>query len=203
MRCWPTARPAHFGPVAPDLSDVPDGSPLKALARDLMAISAREAAMIADRFPKVQRRVGGYNLDALTPGRNDVNLAHILVGSEGTLGFSTRIELKLVAAAWPPRGRRLPLRQLPGRDGGGPAHRQARSDRGRGDRPHHARAGARHRDVPADHQRGRARRSGGDPVRGIRRGRPEGEFPPASAAQRADGRPRLRLEPRRARAGAA
>ena len=28
-------------------------------------------------------------------GNNDVNLAHILVGSEGTLGFSTRIELKL------------------------------------------------------------------------------------------------------------
>src|SRR5262249_56510935 len=27
-------------------------------------------------------------------GRNDLNLAHILVGSEGTLGFSTRIELK-------------------------------------------------------------------------------------------------------------
>ena len=43
----------------------------------------------------MQRRVGGYNLDALAPGRNDVNLAHILVGSEGTLGFSTKIELKL------------------------------------------------------------------------------------------------------------
>ncbi len=43
----------------------------------------------------MQRRVGGYNLDALTPGRNDLNLAHILVGSEGTLGFSTKIELKL------------------------------------------------------------------------------------------------------------
>jgi hypothetical protein len=41
----------------------------------------------------VQRRVGGYNLDALVPGRNDLNLAHILVGSEGTLAFSTRIEL--------------------------------------------------------------------------------------------------------------
>src|SRR6185369_13536849 len=39
--------------------------------------------------------VGGYNLDALLPGRNAVNLAHILVGSEGTLGFSNRIELKL------------------------------------------------------------------------------------------------------------
>ncbi len=31
----------------------------------------------------------------MLPGRNDVNLAHILVGSEGTLGFSTAIELKL------------------------------------------------------------------------------------------------------------
>jgi Fe-S oxidoreductase len=43
----------------------------------------------------VQRRVGGYNLDALIPTRNDLNLAHILVGSEGTLAFSTAIELKL------------------------------------------------------------------------------------------------------------
>ena len=43
----------------------------------------------------MQRRVGGYNLDALVPGRNDLNLAHILVGSEGTLAFSTKIELKL------------------------------------------------------------------------------------------------------------
>ncbi len=86
---------AHFGAVAPDLSDVPEGSPLKSLARELMDISTREADEVAARFPKVQRRVGGYNLDALTPGRNDVNLAHILVGSEGTLGFSTRIELKL------------------------------------------------------------------------------------------------------------
>src|SRR5581483_7181512 len=65
------------------------------LARDLLAIGAREADEIETRFPKVQRRVGGYNLDALVPGRNDINLAHILVGSEGTLAFSTRIELAL------------------------------------------------------------------------------------------------------------
>ena len=70
-------------------------SPLRPLARDLLALGAREADEIAARFPKVQRRVGGYNLDALVPGRNDLNLAHILVGSEGTLAFSTRIELKL------------------------------------------------------------------------------------------------------------
>jgi FAD/FMN-containing dehydrogenase/Fe-S oxidoreductase len=84
---------AHFGPAARDLSDVP--AALRPLAADLLALGAREADEVAARFPQVQRRVGGYNLDALLPGRNDLNLAHILVGSEGTLGFSTRIELKL------------------------------------------------------------------------------------------------------------
>src|SRR6266436_5772910 len=84
---------AHFGPAARDLSDV--AAPLRPLAADLLALGAREADEVAARFPQVQRRVGGYNLDALLPGRNDLNLAHILVGSEGTLGFSTRIELKL------------------------------------------------------------------------------------------------------------
>jgi FAD/FMN-containing dehydrogenase/Fe-S oxidoreductase len=86
---------AHFGSVAPDLSDLPPASPLLPLARDLLQLVAREADEIEARFPKVQRRVGGYNLDSLLPGRNDLNLAHILVGSEGTLAFSTRIELKL------------------------------------------------------------------------------------------------------------
>src|ERR1700730_14013119 len=84
---------ARLGPAAADLSDVP--APLRPLAADLMSIGRREADEVAARFPQVQRRVGGYNLDALLPGRNDLNLAHILVGSEGTLGFSTRIELKL------------------------------------------------------------------------------------------------------------
>src|SRR3954469_22629681 len=84
---------ARFGPASADLSDVP--APLRALAADLLAIGRREADEVAARFPKVQRRVGGYHLEPLLPGRNDLNLAHILVGSEGTLGFSTRIELKL------------------------------------------------------------------------------------------------------------
>src|SRR5215468_10971853 len=86
---------AHFGQVNPDLSDIPDTSPLKPLAHDLLALGAREADAVTERFPQVQRRVGGYNLDSLMPGRNELNLAHILVGSEGTLGFSNRIELKL------------------------------------------------------------------------------------------------------------
>ncbi len=84
---------AHFGRIGGNLADVP--APLRPLAKDLLAIGAREADEVAARFPKVQRRVGGYNLDALVPGKNDINLAHVLVGSEGTLGFSTRVELKL------------------------------------------------------------------------------------------------------------
>ena len=81
---------AHFGRIGDPGVNVP-----QPLIRDLLAIAAREAGEIERRFPKVQRRVGGYNLDALVPGRNDINLAHILVGSEGTLAFSTKIELKL------------------------------------------------------------------------------------------------------------
>ena len=86
---------AHFGAVGADLSQVPRNAPLRPLAEDLLKLGAREKDEVAARFPKVQRRVGGYNLDALVPGKNDINLAHILVGGEGTLAFSTRIELKL------------------------------------------------------------------------------------------------------------
>ena len=173
---------AHFGPVAADLSDLPANSPLRPLARDLFALGAREADEIAARFPKVQRRVGGYNLDALVPGRNDVNLAHILVGSEGTLGVLHRDRTEAVAAARPARGRRLPLRQLPRGDGGGAAHRQARADRGRAGRRDHDRAGARHRHVPADARSVRARRARGAAAGRVRRGRPGRE---RAAARRA------------------
>ncbi|ACK52301.1 D-lactate dehydrogenase (cytochrome) [Methylocella silvestris BL2] len=85
---------AHFGETATDLSELRDAH-LKQFAEKLLAIGAREADEVAERFPKVQRRVGGYNIDALDPARGRVNFAHILVGSEGTLAYSTAIELKL------------------------------------------------------------------------------------------------------------
>src|SRR3954451_926941 len=86
-----------FGPVPRDLARLNVDAPGRDLFRDLLALGEREAAEVEARFPKVQRRVGGYNLDALTPNGPTNNMAHVLVGSEGTLAFTTEVELKL----WP------------------------------------------------------------------------------------------------------
>ena len=173
------------------------------LARDLLALGAREADEIEARFPKVQRRVGGYNLDALLPGTQ----RHQSRAYPGRLRRHARLldadRAEALAAARPPRGRRLPFRQLLRGDGCGAAHRQARADRGRAGRPHHDRARARHRDVPADARAVRARRARGDPAGRVRRGRPRGESAPPEAARRADGRSRLRLGQDRRASGAA
>ena len=87
----------HFGEVPRDLANLNLSDTGRALFRDMLALGEREAVEIAERFPKVQRRVGGYNLDALVPRNAANNLAHLLVGSEGTLAFTTQVELKL----WP------------------------------------------------------------------------------------------------------
>jgi FAD/FMN-containing dehydrogenase/Fe-S oxidoreductase len=87
----------HFGEVPRDLANLDPNDDGRALFRDMLALGEREAAEIAERFPKVQRRVGGYNLDALVPRNAANNMAHLLVGSEGTLAFTTQVELKL----WP------------------------------------------------------------------------------------------------------
>ena len=65
------------------------------LFRDMLALGRREAEHIAQAFPEVSRRVGGYLIDALLPGDKPVNLATLLCGSEGTLAVSRRLELKL------------------------------------------------------------------------------------------------------------
>lgn len=98
-------RAARFGAVRADLADLAADHPLRELFSDLAGIGRREADEVERRVPKVQRRVGGYNIDALVPGSAPdakINLAHLLVGSEGTLAFTTAIELKL----WPLMGRR-------------------------------------------------------------------------------------------------
>ena len=62
-------------------------------------------AEIDENWPTTQRRVGGYNIDALLPDAmanrpngkvgDGINLSHLLVGSEGTLAYSSSITLKL------------------------------------------------------------------------------------------------------------
>src|SRR5436190_12300696 len=59
----------------------------------LRVLYEREKEEIAARFPKVLRRVAGYNLDHLGPPH--ANAAHLLVGSEGTLAWFERLHLKL------------------------------------------------------------------------------------------------------------
>ncbi|HET8542415.1 MAG TPA: FAD-linked oxidase C-terminal domain-containing protein [Anaeromyxobacter sp.] len=72
--------------------EVGAGAP-RALVEALGAIHRREADEIAARFPTIQRRVSGYNLDALGGARP--NLARLLVGSEGTLALFRRVEIAL------------------------------------------------------------------------------------------------------------
>ncbi|QBF33640.1 FAD-binding and (Fe-S)-binding domain-containing protein [Thalassococcus sp. S3] len=81
---------ARFDATPPGLSN----DPYAALVAEMTALGAREADEIAARFPQVQRRVGGYNIDALT-GPDPANMAHLLVGSEGTLAYFTELELAL------------------------------------------------------------------------------------------------------------
>ncbi len=64
------------------------------LIRKLVALGQREATEIARRFPQLLRRVGGYNINEVTSA-DDANFARLLVGSEGTLAFFTRLHLEL------------------------------------------------------------------------------------------------------------
>ncbi|XVO22496.1 MAG: FAD-binding protein [Betaproteobacteria bacterium] len=71
------------------------------IVEGVQAICYREQAEIAARFPPLLRRVAGYNLDIFNPqdplryNTTKPNLAHLLVGSEGTLAFFEALELKL------------------------------------------------------------------------------------------------------------
>jgi FAD/FMN-containing dehydrogenase/Fe-S oxidoreductase len=51
---------------------------------------------IERRFPKILRRVGGYNLDEFVPATKSFNLARLMVGSEGTLALVLEAKLRVV-----------------------------------------------------------------------------------------------------------
>ena len=58
-------------------------------------IVERNRDEVARRYPKIQRRVGGYNLDAFPQG-GPWNLAKLIVGSEGTLATVTEATVRIV-----------------------------------------------------------------------------------------------------------
>ena len=72
-------------------------------------IAQRYGDAIRQRFPRIRRRVSGYNLDELLP-ENGFNVARALVGSEGTCAFTLQAETRLVRS---PRARVLVVRGFP------------------------------------------------------------------------------------------
>lgn len=89
---------AYFG----SLKEPVQGPRLQGILETLKTIATRERGELAERIPKVLRRVAGYNID-LFDCQNPraytddgiANLSHLLVGSEGTLAYSRQITLKL------------------------------------------------------------------------------------------------------------
>ena len=61
----------------------------------VLRLAAQHASEIDRRYPKVLRRVAGYNLDAFVDSPT-VNLAKMMIGSEGTLGVVLEAKLRLV-----------------------------------------------------------------------------------------------------------
>lgn len=85
-----------FGPVR-DL-----GARASDIALHVRQLAKQHRSEIAERWPKVMRRVAGYNLDIFDnqsekPYTQDgsVNLAHLLIGAEGTLAYTRSLTLKL------------------------------------------------------------------------------------------------------------
>ncbi|MGE0316084.1 MAG: FAD-binding and (Fe-S)-binding domain-containing protein [Lautropia sp.] len=85
-----------FGPVASL------GARATRIAEFVRGLAERHRADIDANWPTVLRRVAGYNLDIFA-NRNErpytadgsVNLSHLLIGSEGTLGFTRTLTLAL------------------------------------------------------------------------------------------------------------
>ncbi|MCY3704608.1 MAG: FAD-binding protein [Gammaproteobacteria bacterium] len=85
--------PQDAAPGAGRYAGGEEGRANRSLARRMWEIRSREAEELARRVPKVLRHVAGYNLHRLK--RPGLNLAPLLVGSEGTLAFFTSLELDL------------------------------------------------------------------------------------------------------------
>ena len=89
---------AQFGPLlGQQLEAKLAGGGLEShLYRQVMGIAQENRDEIRARYPKIMRRVSAYNLDDFIDAGRDVNLARMVVGSEGTLCVVTDAKLNLV-----------------------------------------------------------------------------------------------------------
>ena len=85
-----------LGPADPDKPDVRVGASGLDIAihREAPAIAAAHREEIERRFPRIERRVSGYNLDELL--KEPLDLSRVIVGSEGTLAVVTAAKVRLV-----------------------------------------------------------------------------------------------------------
>ena len=84
---------ARFADTPSDLNHVKGTEHYRLLVSSVREIANREKSQLDSFFPKLKRRVGGYNLDTIDPRGH--NMAKLLVGSEGTLATFKNIELNL------------------------------------------------------------------------------------------------------------
>lgn len=89
------ASVVHYREIARE--EVPSGETLEARGyRAVLRLASELAEEIDRRYPKVIRRVGGYNLEDFTDAAKPINLARMMIGSEGTLGVVLEAKLRLV-----------------------------------------------------------------------------------------------------------